>query len=150
MLHLQLGTLSSWITAGGIVALLGVVLKFLPEWTRARIAEKVSDTEIAKKLRDELFARLNECEARHNKLEEEYRELLEVCRSQEKRIILLEEGDRRKTIALSLLMNEIHRLDPESDIILRAKGVLELSINLTPAPHDDKADELLHKLDNYD
>jgi hypothetical protein len=139
----ELGTLAGWITATGVVGIFGVVLKFLPEWVKARTAEKVSDDKIARVLRDELFDKLNECEKNHKEMTHDYGVLAELYKDQERRVLLLELGDQRKTVAITLLMNEVSRLDPTSDIILRAKAVLELSIDLTlPKVFKSRLDEL--------
>lgn len=107
------------------------------------MSERVSDVEMGKRLRDELFDKLNECEQRHDQLLKDHEILLSRSKEQENRITLLEEGDRRKTVALTLCMNEIHRIDPTSTILLRAKAVLELSFDLQP---HSKFDEVVSKL----
>jgi len=137
---IEFGSLASWITAGGVLSLVGLLLRFFPKWIEAKTIERVSDYDFAKSLRDELMGRLAACEVKHDEMDRENEKLRQ-------RVMLLEDQDRRKTIALTLLMNEVSRLDPESDIILRAKAVLELSITLT-TPFDEKIEKALNKLEN--
>lgn len=135
---LELGTVAGWVTAVGVTGMLGVLLKFLPRWVEVKAAERVSDHAIAKQLRDELMSELDECRNNHQILHQENLALTE-------RVMLLEDGDRRKTIALTLVMNELVRLDPTSEIILRAKGVLELGITLG-TPFDEKIERAINRL----
>lgn len=136
---IELGTVAGWVTASGMVSTFALLFKFLPKWVEVKTAERKSDGDIAKGLRDELVNRLNDCESKHQEMMVENDAL-------RNRIVLLEDGDRRKTIALTLVMNEVSRLDPTSDIIIRAKAVLELSINLS-TPEDRKMSQALNRLD---
>lgn len=136
---MEFGSLSSWVTAGGVVGMFLTALRLIPAWVRAKSEERASDSEIARELRNELLQRLNECEEKHKKIYKENKEL-------RKRITKLEDGDRRKTIALTLLMNEVSRIDPSSDIIDRAKAVLQISIELNQQL-DAGISEAMEKLD---
>lgn len=124
------------------MGLFGLTFKYFPKWIEARTSSRISDNEFAKELRDELLGRLNECEIKHEEMLKENGKLRH-------RITLLEDGDRRKTMALALLMNEISRLDPSSDIIARAKAVMELSAHFT-TPYDQEMQTSLDKLHGED
>jgi hypothetical protein len=139
MAPIDFGSVAGWVTAGGVLSMLGLFFKFLPKWVEAKTAERASDNEFGKQLRDELSSRLNECEKQHRDIQKENNDL-------KNRVALLEDGDRRKTVALTLLMNEVSRLDPTSDIIIRAKAVLELSINLS-SQTDEKMNKALRNLE---
>lgn len=120
--------------------LFGAWLTYLINRRKVLAAERVSDHKIAKELRDELLEKLDACEGKHKQLVKENETLME-------KVLMLEVGDQRKTVALSLLMNEVSRLDPTSDILIRAKAVLELSISAS-TPVDVK--KALGRLDGLE
>lgn len=140
-----LGTLPQWGTFGTVLALLVVIVKYAPSWMQA-MTERVKARDSGASAAAGTWA----------ELERRVSAELQECRQQREADALalkrMDDENFRMRIVLSMALDELERLDPGSEIVLKAKAIMAVP---TPASDPDniekkKLAELLAQLDAHE
>lgn len=137
-----LGTVPQWGTFGCLVAILAAVLRYLPERMRAigerRKAEAEANATAAATWRD---------------IEQRVSAELEECRQGRERdgalLKRVDDENFRMRIVLSMTLDEIEHLDPDSQMVLKAKAIMAVpqAPSASPDLERERLAELLAHID---
>ncbi|HWT12307.1 MAG TPA: hypothetical protein VN231_06110 [Allosphingosinicella sp.] len=136
------GTAAQWSAVTLLLAILVAVLRYLPERSRAETERKRARTAAE----DAAAERWRDIEARVSRELEECRRDREHDAAHRQRI---DDENFRLRVVITLLIDEVERLDPQSQVILKARTILTVPPASPTEPPDlerVRLDELLERL----